>query len=98
MKNNKPIIITGEQYIERLADSQSRDDHDSNNESQEYAFGYKNLEITVNGNTSRISKDDDKFIAYGTSIQEAREEFWARWSKFVKRAYNRNFIKILNNQ
>jgi hypothetical protein len=98
MKNSKPIIITGEQYIERLADSQSRDDIESCNASLEYAFGYKNLTITVNGITKPLSKDDDKFIIYAEDIATARSEFWSRWAQYVNKAFNRKFVPILNNK
>lgn len=86
-----PLIVIGHQYTERLAASQTRDDHESNNASQEYAFGFKNL--TVNGKP--LSKDDSKFIAYGDSFESAREDFWFRWQRFIKKAFNRRFLPIL---
>ena len=98
MKNSKPIIITGKQYIERLADSQSRDDIESNNASLEYAFGYKNLQITQNGITKPLSKDDDKFIVYAENIATARSEFWARWAQYVNKAFNHKFVPILKDK
>jgi len=96
MKNSKPIIITGNQYIERLSDSQPRDDHETNNTSLEYAFGFKNLTITRNGITKPLSKDDDKFIVYAEDIATARSEFWSRWAQYVNKAFNRKFVPILN--
>ena len=89
-----PIIITGAQHIERLSDTQSRDDHDSGLTDNSIAFGFKSLTITKKGITRPLSKDDDKFIAYGATLEEARQTFWARWSIFCKRAFNRNYVPI----
>jgi len=94
MKTNQrnTIIITGTPYVERIADTQSRDDHDSGLTSTEYAFGYKDL--TINGKP--LTKDEDKFIVYANDLSVARAEFWGRWQIFIKRAFNRNFVPILN--
>ena len=96
MKTRKknPIIIQGKEHIERLSDAQSRDDRDSNNLDNTIAYGYKSLTITQNKITRSLSKDDDKFISYGATLEEARQTFWIRWSKFCKTAFNQSFTPI----
>jgi hypothetical protein len=88
------IIIQGQEYIEHLSDSQSRDDRDSNNTDNTVAYGYKSLTITKQGITRPLSKNDDKFITFGASLEEARQEFWIRWSTFCKKAFGQQFTPI----
>jgi len=95
--SKQAIIIEGQEYIERLSDSQSRDDCDSNNVDNTVAYGFKNLTLTQYGKQSlnkTLSKDENKFIAFGANLDEARQEFWIRWNSFVKKAFGRSYLPI----
>ena len=101
MKNKQQaIIVTGQQYIERPDTTTPRSCEESTDYVPEnlVAFGFKNLQITVNGITKPISKDDDKFIVYSENLETARAEFWSRWQQFVRKAFNRTFVPIMKNQ
>ncbi len=94
-----PIIITGTQVIERIDANRTTADRESSEYSTEnlVCFGYKSLEITIQGITTPLSKDDDKFICYAETLDEARSTFWARWSQYVSKRFNRSFVHILKN-
>ena len=101
MKTNssKPITICGTQFIDRPDQSISRSTEESIDYTPEnlIAFGFKNLTITQNGTTKPLSRDDDKFIAYGPTLEEARATFWAPWSIFIKKAFKTNYLVIHPN-
>lgn len=100
-KKQENIYATGTQVISREHCIASRTTEESIDYIQDntIAFGYRDITIHWNGIEKPISKSffEDKFLVYAPTLEEARAEFWARWSHFVKRAFNRDFLRIIDN-
>jgi hypothetical protein len=62
----------------------------------QWVFGYRNLQYIspTTGQWTRLSPDDDKFLVYATSLKEAKDEFYSRWSLYIHARFGIRFARI----
>jgi hypothetical protein len=98
----KNSIITGIKFTDRPDTTTPRSEHESIDYIPEnlVAFGYTNLQIlnTLTNSATPLDRDPDKFIVYAPTFEEARTEFWARWSQYISRRFQCSFITIFDPQ
>lgn len=92
--NTQPKLqFRGEQFTEKdVLPNDDRQDHVP----YEWTFGFKNLQYISpkTGQWTPLSLDNDKFLVNAPTLQEARSEFYSRWSLYLHQRFGIRFAHI----